>query len=179
MIVVLDIETQDLVPENKDLSVMRVSIAGVHDGKKAVFFSEDQLDELFKVLDVATLIAGHNLFGFDYKVLQRYAHFDVRERYAAKTFDMLKCLLHKTDRLISLNDLALRTLGIQKSGKGADAPKLFHEGNIAQLQAYLEQDLRVTRALVEHIQKKGTVKYGHIIYKEPVEREIALSIDER
>lgn len=174
MIVILDLETQELIPKNKDLSHLRISVAGAKCDGQTYYFQEENLQELFSLLDAASLIVGHNLLLFDYKVLQQYALFDVVARYKSKTFDIFHILLTKTDRQISLNDLAARNLGIQKLGSGKDAPILFKEGKQEELQAYLEQDLVITYRLFEHIRQHGVLKYGHLTYKEPVEREITI-----
>jgi DEAD/DEAH box helicase domain-containing protein len=195
-IIILDIETQELVPEDRNLKELRISFAGIRidDGSRedgtgqdsdaipgsgAILFSEAELPQLFKLLDDAELIVGHNLLRFDYKVLGNYAHEDLAQKYRHKTFDIQHCLLRKTDRLIPLNDLAQRNLGLAKNGKGADAPMLFKEGRHDELKAYLAQDLLVTHQLFDHIRRHGKVKYGLITYKEPVEREVFLSVDER
>jgi DEAD/DEAH box helicase domain-containing protein len=156
-----------------------VSVAGAIAGDEIWYFDENELPSFFSLLDSAELIVGHNLFGFDYKVLQQYADFDVAARYKDKTFDILRILARKTDRNISLNDLALRNLGMEKSGKGIDAPELFKTGRIDELKAYLAQDLRLTQSMFAHITEHKTLKYGHINYKEPVERTVPIDIDER
>jgi DEAD/DEAH box helicase domain-containing protein len=179
MFVVVDIETQELVPDSRDCSSMHVSLAGVDQDGEVTILREHELGRLFGILDAAELIVGHNLLLFDYKVLSRYASFDVVARYKHKTFDMFNILLRKTDRRISLNDLAQRNLGISKAGLGSDAPELWQQGRIDELQEYLTQDLHVTRELVKHVLSEGSLKYGHIVYKEPVEREVKISITDR
>jgi hypothetical protein len=179
MTLFLDIETQALVPENRNLQGMRISIAGVRTGGVATIFPEDSIQALFPILDKADLIVGHNLLAFDYKILQHYAEFDVVARYRPKTFDFLHIIMRKTDRRVALNDLAQRNLAIAKLGAGKDAPLLFKEGKLDELQAYLAQDLLILEQLFEHVKIHGMLKYGHIIYKEPIEKELLLTPDER
>ena len=179
MIIFFDIETQELVPENRDLSQMRISIAGIRQENACIIFTEEGIHALFPLLDAAELIVGHNLLGFDYKILQRYADFDVCAKYKHKTFDFLHIIMHKTDRRVALNDLAQRNLGIAKNGHGKDAPALFHQGKIEELKAYLEQDLLILQRIYEHIKQHGKLKYGHLVYKEPVERELLITLSDR
>lgn len=176
MIVILDIETTELIPDNRDLAVMRVSVAGIKTDGGSQFFWEEDLQGLFAVLDRADLIVGHNLLLFDYKVLQRYTSDDITAKYKTKTFDIFHTLLQQTDRRISLNDLAQRNLGMAKAGCGIDAPRLFKEGKLDELKEYLEQDLLITQRLFDHITKHGKLKYGHVVYRDAVEREIAVRI---
>lgn len=178
MPVVLDIETRELIPENGDLTSLRIALAGLLVEGKIIFYTEETVTDLFVVLDSADIIVGHNLFGFDYRILQRYASFSVSERYAKKTCDLLKVIMDATDRRVSLNDLAMRNLNEEKSGNGADAPALFASGNIGALKSYLSTDLLLTGKLFSHILKTGKIRYGHKIYKEILEREIAFSLSQ-
>lgn len=179
MIITIDIETQELIPDDRRLDAMHVSVAGAIAGDQIWFFDENELPAFFALLDEAELIVGHNLFGFDYKVLQQYADFDVMMRYKDKTYDILRILARKTDRNIGLSDLAQRNLSLDKLGKGIDAPELFRTGRMDELKEYLAQDLRLTQSLFEHIGKHGSLKYGHINYKEPVERAVGITHDDR
>lgn len=56
-----------------------------------------------------------------------------------------------------LDDIAKATLGISKSGDGAEAPRLYRRQLYGDLLAYNLQDVRVLRALFEHAQKSGFV----------------------
>jgi hypothetical protein len=179
MDVIIDIETQEPIPDNRGIEGMHVSIAGALVDGEMRFFDENELSGFFALLDKAGLIVGHNVIRFDYKVLQRYATFDVARRYRDRTFDIFHLILKKTDRRISLNDLAKRNLGLEKLGKGVDAPELFRAGRIDELKEYLAQDLRLTNDIFLHIKKHGQLKYGHVNYKEAVERTLPINPDER
>ena len=179
MIVILDIETQQLIPEDRNLKSLRISIAGARHNGIDRMFDESQVKELFALLDNAELIVGHNLLNFDYRVLQNYADFDVKQRYKDKTLDFQHVIVKKTDRLVSLNDLAKRNLGQEKLGVGKDAPALFSDGKFDELKSYLAYDLRLTNDLFEHVRKHGKLKYGHIVYQEPEEREVLITISDR
>jgi hypothetical protein len=177
--VFLDIETRELVPENRDLSLMRISIAGVRKDGEAFIFTEEDIAGLFTILDDADLIVGHNLILFDYKVLNRYAGYNVAAKHKERTLDFFYAIMQMTDRRVSMNDLAQRNLGIAKLGEGKDAPVMYKEGRMDELRAYLEQDLLILERLYDHLLQHGRLKYGHIVYKEPVEREIELPIKAR
>lgn len=179
MIITIDIETQELIPESRDIKAMHVSVAGVISDERLWFFDENELPSFFALLDEAEIIVGHNLFGFDYKVLQQYATFDVTARYREKTFDILHIIARRIDRNISLNDLAQRNLGLEKLGKGIDAPDLFKAGRMDELKEYLAQDLRLTQSIFRHIGIHGKLKYGHVNYKEPVERTVPITHSDR
>lgn len=178
MLVVLDIETQQLAPVNRDLSSMRISIAGVRADGNAAFYREHELPSLFALLDAADVIVGFNLLGFDYPVLRNYASPEKMARWQAKTYDLMMAIEAATGRMVSLNDVATRTLGIAKSGSGGDAPALFAQGRMDELQEYLGQDLLITDRLVSHLLRTSRLRYGHITYRDPVEREVILELPE-
>lgn len=179
MIVILDIETTEPITDKNNISTLQISLAGIIVKGKTQFFTKENISELFTTLDSAELIVGHNLFAFDYLVLQKYTTINLIEKYQHKTFDTFRILEKKTDRRISLNDLAIKNLGISKNGKGIDAPQLFKEGKIEELKEYLTKDLQITEQLLLHIQKHKVLKYSHTVYKEPIERIVTISIEDR
>jgi hypothetical protein len=179
MIVILDIETSEPIPGNKDIKTLHISLAGTITSGSVQFYTENNIQELFSALDAAKLIVGHNLFAFDYIVLQQYATFNITTRYGEKTFDTFRILEKKTDRRISLNDLAMRNLGISKSGNGINAPQLFKDGKITELKEYLAQDLIITEKLFTYIQQHSSLKYGHLNYKDIVEKTVHITAQER
>ncbi len=179
MIVIFDLETTKLIPEDRNIQSLEISFAGTCIDGKVSFYSKDNINELFEILDLSELIVGHNLFAFDYIILQKYATFDVTLKYKHKTFDTFRIIEKKTDCRVSLNDLAKRNLNSEKSGKGIDAPKLFIEGKLDELKEYLAQDLRLTEQIFLHIKTHKSLKYGHTIYKDPIEKTLNISIEDR
>jgi predicted PolB exonuclease-like 3'-5' exonuclease len=105
--------------------------------------------------------------------------FDVIQRYKEKTFDILKYLLYKTDRRISLQDLAEKNLGQAKSGSGHDAPLLFQEKRIEELKAYLAQDLKLTGDIYEYMCNNHCITYTLYVNNKPFEKKITVNVHER
>lgn len=58
----------------------------------------------------------------------------------------------------SLNEIAKRTLGLQKKGLGKKAPKLYQQKKYDELLEYTLQDVRITKLLFDHICSFGTIK---------------------
>ncbi len=179
MIIILDIETTEPISDRSNISQLKISVAGAIIDGKIQFYTPENIQELFKLLDSAELIVGHNILAFDYLVLQQYTSTPLISNYKHKTFDTFRILEKKTDRRISLNDLAIRNLGVTKLGKGVDAPQLYKEGRVEELKEYLAQDLRITEQIFNYIKNNRSLKYSHIIYKESVERSINISIEDR
>ncbi len=179
MIVIIDIETKEPIADKNNIKALQVSLAGAIIDGTIQFFIEENITEFFTLLDSAELIVGHNILAFDYIVLQQYTATDIIKKYTSKTFDTFRILEKKTDRRISLNDLAERNLGISKLGKGIDAPQLFKDGKIDELKEYLAQDLRITEQIFLHIKEHKYLTYSHTVYKEPIEKIVPISIKDR
>ena len=65
----------------------------------------------------------------------------------------------------SLDSLATATLGIGKSGDGAEAPILYRNNNFADLYTYCLNDVMLTKQLAEFHQNNGIIihpEYGQI-----------------
>ena len=164
-IVVFDLETQFLADEVggwDKASAMKVSVAVLWSVRERAFrqYVEAQVPELLKRLKQADLVVGFNHVKFDYAVLSGY---EGGGDLAAHTrnLDLLE-LVHKAlGRRLRLDSLAQSTLGVGKSGDGLQAVAWWREGRLAELLAYCQQDVAVTRDLWEFGRK-----YGYLLYEE-------------
>lgn len=166
-IIVLDIETQksfDEVGGFRNLEALKVSLVGTYLYKTNDYrcFLETEIGELEKLLMEKPLVVGFNTRRFDFPVLKPYLKFnpdtlpqlDVME-------EMTKVLGHR----VSLDSVAVATLGAKKSGSGLDAIKYFREGDFESLKKYCLDDVRLTRELYEYGAKNKelffTSKFGN------------------
>jgi DEAD/DEAH box helicase domain-containing protein len=148
-ILFLDVETQRSAEEvggwqNKHL--MRVATAVIYDSREEAFaaFGEDRVHELIERLKTADLVVGFNIVDFDYQVLKGYSAF----RFAdLKTFDLLQEISKQLGYRLSLNHLAHKTLNREKSADGLKSLQWFKEGKMAEVVAYCEKDVEITRDL--------------------------------
>jgi len=145
----LDIETQRSAEEvggwqNKHL--MRVATAVVYDSREDSFtaYGEDRVHELIEVLKGADLVVGFNIVDFDYSVLKGYSSFRFQE---LKTFDILQEISKQLGYRLSLNHLAHKTLNREKSADGLQSLQWFKEGKMAEVIAYCEKDVEITKDL--------------------------------
>ena len=141
---------------------MKVSVAVLWSVRERAFrqYVEAQVPELLKRLKQADLVVGFNHVKFDYAVLSGY---EGGGDLAAHTrnLDLLE-LVHKAlGRRLRLDSLAQSTLGVGKSGDGLQAVAWWREGRLAELLAYCQQDVAVTRDLWEFGRK-----YGYLLYEE-------------
>jgi len=167
-IVFFDTESQYAFGENgiKNPSELNVAVSGILVNNKVTLFEENQTNELFEILDKAKLIVGHNLFGFDYQLIQPYIDQDVFESLGrkGKTLDMmfeLAQILGRKVRWIKLNELALRNIGMSKTHDSKDIPKMWRDGKHNEVKAYLINDLKMTEAIYNYALKNKKLKYNH------------------
>ena len=181
--VFFDTESQYAFGENgiKNPSELKVAVAGILVNNNVTFFEENQVKELFKILDKAKLIVGHNLFGFDYQLIQPYINQDVFESLGkkGKTLDMMFELaqtLGRRVRWIKLDELASRNIGMSKTHDGKDIPKMWRDGKHNEVKAYLINDLKMTEAVYNYALKNKKLKYLHSEYNISFgEREVSVN----
>lgn len=172
-----DLETKYLYQEleTKDPTKLKLAVAGILSNKEHLFFEEGQVQELFKTLNQADLIVGHNLLRFDYLVLQPYFKQNIIKTLQNKTFDTMLELDKLTSCWTSLDDLCKRNLGITKTVDTLKIPKMWREGKHQEVKDYLLNDLKMTEAVFNHGRNVGKFKYDHKEYgKSFGEREVSV-----
>lgn len=157
-----DLETQRLAGEvggwqNKHL--MRVSVAVLFESPAEVtrVYREDDIPQLIRDLDNLDLVVGFNISRFDYDVLKAYSPFDFSR---LPTLDILQEIHQTLGFRLSLDQLAEKTLGKNKSAEGVQAVKWFREGQWEPLIEYCRQDVLLTRDLFLHAVEKGYLLYA-------------------
>jgi DEAD/DEAH box helicase domain-containing protein len=147
-IVYFDIETQKSADEvggwdNKHLMKMAVGI--VYDSFDGKFYTylEGDAEGLVKKLLSADLVVGFNILNFDFAVLQPYTIIDLKSNI--RYFDILKDVYSRLGYRVSLNQIAKKTLNIQKSGNGLLSLQWFKEGKFDKIIEYCIKDVEITR----------------------------------
>ncbi len=138
---------------------MGVSLAVLkesHTGVATTYREHDlkRLAERFKKLD---LIVGFNIKRFDYQVLQPYTTVPLA---ALPTLDILEEIHALLGHRLSLNHLAEKTLGENKTGDGLLALELYAAGKWEELESYCRQDVVLTYRLFEF-----GVRHGYLVYE--------------
>jgi DEAD/DEAH box helicase domain-containing protein len=148
-ILFLDLETQRSAEEvggwqNKHL--MRLAVAVIYDSQEDSFsvFQEGEVHDLIAKLKTADLVIGFNIVDFDYQVLKGYSPFRFSD---LKTFDILQEVSRHLGYRLSLNHLAHKTLNMEKTADGLQSLQWFKEGKIAEVTAYCQKDVEITRDL--------------------------------
>jgi len=124
-------------------------------GKEHRFFEED-LMKLWPLLESAGVVVGFNTEGFDFLALQPY--------YAGKvgqlpSLDLMAKIKESVGHRISLNAIAVQTLGAKKSGSGLDAIRYYANGELEKLADYCMKDVEITRDIYDFGREKGYLKF--------------------
>lgn len=158
---VFDIETRRSAQEVggwHNANKMGISCAVLYDSRTDAFssFMEDQTGRLIATLKELDLIVGFNIRRFDYKVLSAYSNDDMRDW---PTLDLLESVYLHLGYRVSLDNLALASLGARKSADGLQALRWWKAGNIADLVAYCQKDVAITLEIYRYGQKNGYVLF--------------------
>ncbi len=153
---VLDIETAGRYarsPDRANLAVVGIKFY-IWDERQRAYqpgayehYTADDLPALQQRLDsLSAPIIGHNIFGFDYKVLGRHLNL---KRVIEKSVDTLHLLYEHSGgdeegSLYGLDKLAKENFGERKLEKGSTVPKLIEQGKMAEVLAYNERDCDLT-----------------------------------
>ena|SRR3989338_9795243 len=165
--VIIDFETKKSFRETSKHQELGISVACAYDYKQGAYllFEEHELTKLFKLLEEASIVIGFNIDGFDLPVIQAYYPGDVTQ---FATFDILTDIKNKLGRRIRLDNVAQATLNQGKSGHGLQAIALYREGKLDELKKYCQDDVRITKELLEYGAQHGHIYYTDIVDKKQI-----------
>lgn len=155
---VFDIETKHTFRQYSDPTKLGISVVGVFDYSNNSFraFFENELSDLFRLLENAEFLIGYNITGFDIPVLQGSYHGNLLDIPVLDLCDEIKMI---TGKRYGLSDLTKATLGKGKSGHGLVAIELYKEKRFDELKSYCLDDVSITKELYEF-----GVNNGYILY---------------
>jgi DEAD/DEAH box helicase domain-containing protein len=119
-----------------------------------VFLLED-IEALLETLRSCEGVIGFNTRGFDFRVLQPFANFDVS---ALPNLDLMLDLKGVAGFRPSLESCCAATFGAKKSSDGLEALRWWREGRRQEVIDYCKDDVTLTRLLHEFGAKNGFVK---------------------
>lgn len=165
--VVLDLETKYTFREFEEAKKLGVTVVGVYDYKtnESRIYMENELPQLFTLLEHASYVIGYNVISFDLQVLQGYYPGNVTQ-FAA--FDILEDIKNKIGRRLGLNDVISATLGKKKTGHGLMAIDYYKEGKWDELKKYCLDDALLTKELFDFGLKSGEIYYVNERGKTPI-----------
>ena len=169
-ILYLNTETQKLSTEVeggfKNIKGFGLSLVTTYDTDSSQYrcWLEQNLKEVQNIFQNMDLIIGFNLLRFDYVLLQPFFNFDLQQ---LPTFDILKEVELQFGSRLSLNNIAKRTLGKEKSRSGEEIVSLWKQGELDELSRTCCENLGILKSLFEHGCREKYIEFWH-----PKEREI-------
>ena len=102
------------------------------------------------------IVVGFNIINFDYDVLTHYTPLDLHQ---VPTLDLMRDLEAKLGHRLSLESLAVPTLGAPKVADGMAALRWWKEGRVMDIAEYCCFDVKITKELHEYGRDRGEVFY--------------------
>lgn len=151
-LVYFDLETQksaDDVGGWNNIRDMKMSVGVTYSTRRGGYkiYAEKNVHELIEELLKADLVIGFNNLRFDYEVLHGYTVMDLRQ---APTLDLLIELQKTLNHRLSLDSIAVSTLGVEKTAEGLQAIEWFREGRLLEIAEYCCYDVKITRLVHEY-----------------------------
>ncbi|MFA5062012.1 MAG: ribonuclease H-like domain-containing protein [Patescibacteria group bacterium] len=148
--IVFDIETQNTFADvDNDFKKFKISVVSIYSSQTNTYtsFSEDELKNLWPILEKADRLIGYNSEHFDLPILHNYYLGDLTK---IPHLDIMKIIKDSIGIRLKLSDVAEATLdNITKSADGLQAIKWWKEGKIDEIKKYCEQDVKVTKELYD------------------------------
>lgn len=158
--IVFDIETKNLFSDvgKNDPTLLDLSLVGVWDSEtnKYTSYLEDELKDLWPIIERADVLIGYNSDHFDIPLLNKYYPGDLTK---IKSLDLLKEIKNATGRRFKLDHIAEGTLGINKSGHGLQAITWWKQGEIDKIRQYCLDDVKITKKIYDYALKNSKLKY--------------------
>jgi DEAD/DEAH box helicase domain-containing protein len=172
--ITFDIETKNTFREvgSREAVDLDISLLAIHDSADDEYksFLEDELDELWPIIESADSLIGYNSDHFDIPLLNKYYPGDLTK---LKSVDLMKEIQQVLGRRLKLDDVAEATLGEAKSADGMQAITWWKEGEIDKIRKYCIQDVKVTKGVYDFARENDHIKYpeGDDVHKVPLETD--------
>ncbi len=162
--IVFDIETKNTFQEvgsnrSEDLDISLLVIYDYLDNEYKTF-TEENMADLWPVLEQTDLLIGYNSDHFDIPLLNKYYPGDL---LSVGSLDLLKEIKKSLGKSIRLDNIAEATLGIGKSGHGLQAVDWWKAGEIEKIEKYCRDDVKVTKDVYEYALKNKYLKYKDLL----------------
>ena len=158
-IITFDIETANWMSDTgtSDPADLTIALVCIHDSETGEYksFLEPELPQLWKILERTDLLVGYNSDHFDVPLLNKYYPGDLTR---IKSLDIMKKVQDVAGRRLRLDAVADGTLGVRKSGDGAQSLKWWRDKEIEKVRAYCLKDVEITKKIFDYALANGHVK---------------------
>jgi DEAD/DEAH box helicase domain-containing protein len=178
--IVFDIETSNIFQDvgKADPALLDLSVVCVHDSdtNKYTPYTQEELSNLWPILEKADMLIGYNSDHFDIPLLNKYYPGDLTQ---IKSLDLLKEIKTSLGRRLKLDSVAEGTLGKKKIGHGLQATTWWKNGEVEKVKKYCEEDVRITKELYEYALKNGMLKYKDLDETREIKLDTSLWEEEK
>ena len=158
--IIFDIETRNIFEDvgKADPTLLDLSVVCAYDSETGDYlaYTQEELPNLWPILEKADMLIGYNSDHFDIPILNKYYPGDLTR---IKSLDILKEIKNSLGRRIRLDLVAEGTLGRKKMGNGLEAVVWWKNGEIDKIKKYCIEDVKITKELYEYALKNGVLKY--------------------
>jgi DEAD/DEAH box helicase domain-containing protein len=159
-VITFDLETKNMFQDvgTNNPADLDMSVICIHDSLDDSYksFLENQLRDLWPILEQADMLVTWNGEHFDIPIINKYYPGDLSK---IKSLDLMKEVQLVLGRRLKLDTVAQATLGKNKSGNGLEAIEWWSKGEIDKLIHYCIEDVRITRELYDYALANGYLKY--------------------
>ncbi len=180
--VVFDIETSNTFRDvgKSDPAALDLSVVCIYeyDTDRYQCFFQDDLSNLWKILEKTDMLIGFNSDHFDLPLLNKYFPGDL---FQIKSLDLLKEVQLSLGRRIKLDQIAEATLGEGKSSHGLQAIVWWQEGKYKEVADYCKQDVKVTKEIYDYAIEHSKLKYRDLgkVREMPIDTKSWERLDEK
>lgn len=158
--IVFDTETQNTFDEveSNDPAALSLSVLCAYDSLTQTYTSylENELGKFWPLVEQSDMLVSYNGDHFDIPLLNKYYQGDLTK---IKSLDMLKEIRNSLGRRIKLDDIALATLGKNKTAHGLEAVKWWKSGEIDKIIKYCLEDVKITKEVFDYAILNNHLKY--------------------
>lgn len=158
--IIFDCETANIFTDvgSSDARDLDLSVVCIYDSETDQYSSyfQEELKNLWPILEKADLLIGYNSDHFDIPLLNKYYSGDLSKM---KSLDLLKEIKKSLGRRIKLDTVAEATLGKNKSSHGLEAVTWWKQGKKEEVKNYCLDDVKITKEIYEYALKNGILKY--------------------
>jgi len=157
--IIFDIETDGIITTLGNKQIFpNMNVVCIYDSltDKYSSYTQEELKDLWPILEKADLLIGYNSDTFDIPILNRYYSGDLSK---IASLDLLSEIKNSLGRRLKLDNIAGATLGRNKTGHGLEAIEWWKQGRYEDVKKYCVEDVRITKDIYEYALKNGTLKY--------------------
>lgn len=165
--ITFDVETKNVFSDvgSNDPADLDMSVICIHDSLTDEYksFLEEDLKNLWPILEQADMLVTFNGDHFDIPILNKYYPGDLLK---IKSLDLLVEVRNSLGKRIKLDTLAEATLGRKKSGHGLEAITWWQNGEVDKVIKYCIEDVKITKELYEYALTNSKLKFRDFATKE-------------